>query len=104
MSQENSSNSGEDGVQHPQHNVVTLYVVPDCPLCARARRWLKRRGIPYAERDVGYDFGSLREMYKLTGQRLVPVFELAGRAIVRPTDRELEEFLRKDERGTMNDE
>ena len=86
-------------MQDLQQNVVTLYVVPDCPLCARARRWLKRRNIPYVERDVGYDFGALRSMYKLTGQRLVPVFELSGRAVVRPTDHELEEFLRKDEGG-----
>ena len=93
MSQENSSHSGDDDVQHSPQSVVTLYVVPDCPLCARARWWLERHGIAYAERNVAGDFGALRKMYKLTGQRLVPVFELAGRAIVRPTDGELEEFL-----------
>ena len=72
---------------------VTLYVVPDCPLCARARRWLERHGVEYAERDVANDFGALRAMYKLTGQRLVPVFEAGGRALVRPTDEELTELL-----------
>lgn len=74
-------------------NNVTLYVVPDCPLCAAARSWLERHGIEYVERDVAQDFGALRAMYKLTGQRLVPVFEANGSALVRPTDEELTMFM-----------
>jgi glutaredoxin len=72
---------------------VTLYVVPGCPLCAHARSWLERNGIEYAERDVANDFGALRAMNRLTRQRLVPVYEAQGRALVRPTDDELAEFL-----------
>ena len=72
---------------------VTLYVVPDCPLCARARSWLKKHHVNYIERNVAGDFGALRDMYKLTRQRLVPVFETNGQALVRPTDDELAEFL-----------
>ena len=72
---------------------VTLYVVPGCPLCAQARAWLKEHGIEYSERDVANDFGALRAMHRLTRQRLVPVFEVKGRALVRPTDAELTEFL-----------
>jgi glutaredoxin len=72
---------------------VTLYVVPACPLCANARRWLEEHGVDYIERDVAGDFGALRAMYKLTEQNLVPVFENNGQALVRPTDAELAEFL-----------
>jgi len=72
---------------------MTLYVVPDCPLCAHARSWLKQHSIDYIERNVAADFGALRAMYELTRQRLVPVFEANGRALVRPTDSELAEFL-----------
>jgi glutaredoxin len=72
---------------------VTLYVVPGCPLCSEARAWLKRHGVAYAERDVANDFGALRAMHRLTRQRLVPVFEAEGRALVRPTAQELAEFL-----------
>lgn len=72
---------------------VTLYVVPDCPLCMRARAWLERHGVEYGERDVANDFGALRAMHKLTRQRLVPVFEFAGRALVRPSEEELAELL-----------
>ena len=72
---------------------MTLYVVPDCPLCAHARSWLQQHGVDYVEQNVAGDFGALRAMYKLTRQRLVPVFEANGRALVRPTDAELAEFL-----------
>jgi glutaredoxin len=73
--------------------IVTLYVVPGCPLCSQARAWLKGHGVSYTERDVANDFGALRAMHKLTRQRFVPVFEAHGRALVRPTDEELAEFL-----------
>jgi glutaredoxin len=76
-----------------QDERVKLYVVPGCPLCSHARAWLKQHGIAYTERDVANDFGALRAMHRLTRQRLVPVFEARGRALVRPTDNELAEFL-----------
>jgi glutaredoxin len=76
-----------------EQTTVTLYVVPSCPLCSQARAWLERHGIKYAERDVMNDFGALRAMHRLTRQRLVPVFEAGGRALVRPTEAELAEFL-----------
>ena len=78
---------------HHQHPTVTLYVVPGCPLCSQARAWLKRHGVEYLERDVANDFGALRAMHRSTRQRFVPVFEANGRALVRPTDEELAEFL-----------
>jgi len=73
--------------------LVTLYVVPDCPLCARARRWLTENRIIFIERDVAQNFGALRAMYRLTKQRLVPVFEAKDQALVRPTDKQLADFL-----------
>jgi glutaredoxin len=72
---------------------VTLYVVPNCPLCSAARAWLARRHVKFVERDVQRDFGALRAMYRLTKQNLVPVFARGERALVRPTDKQLEEFL-----------
>ena len=76
-----------------QNALVILYVVPDCPLCAHARAWLKQHDVPYLERDVKNDFGALRAMYGLTRQRFVPVFESEGRALVRPGDDALADFL-----------
>ena len=72
---------------------VVLYVVPDCPLCARARAWLRRHDVPFVERDVANDSGALRTMYKLTRQGNVPVFYSAAGALVRPSEEELEALL-----------
>ena len=72
---------------------VRLYVVPDCPLCAHARAWLKEHEVAYLERDVANDFGALRAMYKLTRQRFVPVVEARGQARVRPSDEVLAAVL-----------
>ena len=72
---------------------VILYVVPDCPLCARARSWLLRHDVSFAERDVANDFGELRAMYKLTRQRLVPVVQTEDGAFVRPSEDELADLL-----------
>jgi arsenate reductase-like glutaredoxin family protein len=77
-------------------SAVTLYVVPHCPLCEGARAWLGAHGVAYRERDVANDFGALRSMYRLTRQNLVPVFERDGRALVRPSDAELKDFLLRD--------
>jgi glutaredoxin 3 len=80
-------------VESARQTTVNLYVVPDCPLCAQARDWLNGRGIRYVECDVANNFGSLRRMYELTRQRLVPVVEVNGRALVRPDDETLTDLL-----------
>ncbi len=73
---------------------LTLYTVPDCPLCAAARDWLARHRVEYVERDVARDFGALRSMYKLTRQNLVPVFAFTGHpALVRPSLDELQSLV-----------
>jgi glutaredoxin len=72
---------------------VTLYVIPSCPLCARARGWLERHGVRFVERDVAGDYAALRAMYRKTRQGLVPVVEHEGRALVRPTADELKTLL-----------
>lgn len=72
---------------------VILYVVPNCPLCERARAWMNRHDVPFIERDVANDYAALRAMYKLTRQGLVPVFQTDEGAWVRPSEDELETFI-----------
>lgn len=76
-----------------QTSPITLFVVPQCPLCAHARAWLTLNDLTFVERDVQQDFGALRAMYRLTRQNLVPVFAFGERALVRPTDEQLKDFL-----------
>jgi glutaredoxin len=79
--------------EHDKSQGVTLYVVPGCPLCARARAWLGRHGVAFVERDVAGDRAALRAMYRKTRQGLVPVVEHEGRAVVRPSEEELKAML-----------
>lgn len=74
---------------------TTLFVVPDCPLCADMQLLLKKNKIDYVVRDVTQDYAALRQMYRLTRQRLVPVVEFAGRAVVRPSETDLLKLLDK---------
>lgn len=88
MSTQNSPDTTAAG-----QSAVVLYVVPGCPLCVRARAWLRDHAIAFRERDVANDFGALRSMYKLTRQGLVPVFQTDAGVLVRPTEQELEMLL-----------
>lgn len=87
-----------------QNDQVTLYVVPDCPLCADARAWLKEHQVAFRERDVANDFGALRAMYEVTRQRFVPVFAARGQALVRPTEAELAKLFGVPPSGGMTAE
>ncbi|MBX9691302.1 MAG: glutaredoxin family protein [Cyanobacteria bacterium] len=72
---------------------ITLFVVPDCPLCANTRHWLEENDFGFEELDVANDHGALRRMYRLTRQGLVPVVSKGDTTIVRPSSDELEELL-----------
>jgi glutaredoxin 3 len=63
---------------------VTLYVVPNCPLCEDVRAWLRTNNVEFTERDVANEYPALRRMYKLTKQGLVPVIEVGDRTFIRP--------------------
>lgn len=77
-------------------SLVTLYVVPGCPLCENVRQLLRELGITYDELDVANDYSALRAMFKLTRQKLVPVVVLNGRALVRPSREEIEEQIEEE--------
>jgi glutaredoxin len=56
---------------------AVLYVGPDCPACATAKKFLELRGIAYVERSVE-DPKVMRELVAITGKTAVPVLELPG--------------------------
>ncbi|MBY0549416.1 MAG: glutaredoxin family protein [Candidatus Obscuribacterales bacterium] len=68
---------------------VTLFVVPNCPLCQNMKEILQRHDVSFSERDVSSDYSALRTMFKLTRQKLVPVVECAGQTLVRPTEQDV---------------
>lgn len=51
---------------------VTIYTRPDCPYCKLAKADLRRRGVPYAERDVERSSRAMKE-FEAMGGRGVPI-------------------------------
>jgi len=58
------------------------------------KEFLSQRGVGYRELDVSRDMVAAEEMVRLTGQRVVPVTVIDGRAIVGYDVPRLEEALR----------
>jgi len=64
---------------------VLLYVIPDCPHCARQRVVLAARGAVVREVDVRARPEIIPELMKLTGgRRMVPVVVDGARIAVAP--------------------
>lgn len=64
---------------------VLLYVIPDCPHCARQRAALTARGATLCEIDVRARPEVIPELLKLTGgRRIVPVVVDGAHILVAP--------------------
>lgn len=51
-----------------------VYTKPGCPYCRAAKDDMRRRGVPFEERDVTADDAALVEMLRLSGgEAIVPV-------------------------------
>lgn len=50
---------------------VTIYTIPTCPYCARAKKLLESKQVKYQEIDVS-DSASRSKMTALTGGKTVP--------------------------------
>jgi glutaredoxin 3 len=62
---------------------VTMYMTSTCPVCTRARVWLKERGFDLTERNVD-DADALAEYRRVapTARGAVPVFVLRGKVLI----------------------
>jgi glutaredoxin len=63
--------------------LVTVYSASWCGVCKTAKAWLKKRGIPYIEKDVERDAGAAEELSAKAAQQGlrpsgVPVIDVAG--------------------------
>ena len=63
------------------HRVV-VFTTPTCSWCARAKSYLRTRGVHFKEVDVSRDPQAARDLVRRTGQMGVPVIEIDGRPVV----------------------
>lgn len=64
------------------HVEVTLYTTRWCPHCARARDWLRARGIPFRDRDIERDADAAARHAALVPRRTVPVIAIEGGGVM----------------------
>lgn len=76
---------GRKGVGSGGRKVI-MYMTTTCPVCRKAEQFLKARGIPYVNKDVGSDPRAARELAMKAARagfsaRGVPVFDIGGRLV-----------------------
>jgi glutaredoxin len=61
---------------------VTMYMTEWCPVCMKARTWLKDGGFRFSELDVERDFRARSIMRSLNPRGAVPMFDVDGRIVI----------------------
>ena len=69
----------ERAIRGPQ---VVVYATKTCQYCALATSYLRGKGVAFTEYDVSSDRNRAQEMFKLTGQKGVPVLVINGTLVV----------------------
>jgi glutaredoxin 3 len=72
---------------------VTIYTLDTCPYCHQAKEFLLQKGIRFKEIDIREDPERAEEMFRISGQRGVPVIMIGNDVIVGFDRRMLEEKL-----------
>jgi len=62
--------------------MVKVYSTPTCPYCVTLKKFLKEKGIDFADIDVSSDENELKEMIEKFGQMGVPVVDIDGEIVV----------------------
>jgi len=70
----------KDGAVTPRR--VVVYSGPGCPACAGVKSYLRRRGVPFREIDIGKDRRAAEKLMKRSGQMAVPQVDINGRLVV----------------------
>jgi len=65
---------------------VIVYITNTCPVCIRALRFMKKKGIPFVAKDINKEPSAARELGKkaaASGMRVtgVPVFDVGGKLV-----------------------
>jgi glutaredoxin len=60
---------------------VTLFAVDDCDACDLVRMYLRNRGVPFTDLDVGDDQGAQIRLQALVGRLEVPTVSIGGQVL-----------------------
>ena len=62
--------------------MVKVYSVPNCPWCDKVKKYLKLKNIAYEEFNVEDDEEARNELYKISGDQIVPLTTIDGKDYV----------------------
>ena len=62
--------------------MIKIYSTPWCPSCVKAKKFFDMKGWEYKEINVADKHEDREEVFKVSGQRTVPVIDIDGEIIV----------------------
>ncbi len=62
--------------------MIKIYSTSWCPSCVKAKRFFEMKGWEYKEINVADKHEDREEVFKVSGQRTVPVIDIDGEIIV----------------------
>ena len=62
--------------------MIKIYSTSWCPACVKAKKYLGLKGLDYNEINVADKHEDREEVFKVSGQRTVPVLDINGEIIV----------------------
>ncbi|UCE97398.1 MAG: glutaredoxin family protein [Dehalococcoidia bacterium] len=76
-----------------EKKIVVVYSTPACPICRRAKAYLKKRGVDYKDIDVSASEESAHEMIHRSGQLGTPVIFVGEKMMIGFNQKKMEEML-----------
>lgn len=74
---------------------VLIYTTPICPMCEKAKQFLKEENIDYQEVDITTDSDKREEIIEKTGQTSVPVIEIGDKTIIGFNKKKIRDALKE---------
>ena len=62
--------------------MIKIYSTSWCPACVKAKKYLGLKGLAFSEINVAAAHEDREEVFKVSGQRTVPVLDINGEIIV----------------------
>lgn len=62
--------------------MIKIYSTSWCPSCVKAKKYLNMKGLEFSEINVADKHEDREEVFKVSGQRTVPVLDINGEIIV----------------------
>ena len=73
--------------------MVKIYSTSWCPGCVKLKRYLDLKGIAFKEINVADKHEDREEVFKVSGQRTVPVLDVDGKVIIGFNKEEIDKAL-----------